>query len=115
MTDAETPTNTVEVDFSEERPPITRREAPFCHHWRIELDEKTRMCLCLTCGGWLTPWEYLWAVARRDENLAARGNRYESEAKALTDRIEELKKEERNIKARVKRAAGNLPLGLLPA
>lgn len=79
-----------------------------CRHMQVIADEKTRSLICESCGTVIDPFEYLWAIACKDDRLDYRKTRLEKEIKKLMPELEDLKRQERNIKARVRTAKAKL-------
>ena len=86
--------------------PVTTRKAPYCKHQHVYLDQKTRLCECRECGATIDPFDFLWSWAMGTEKIENTRKRLEAESERLTKHVKELKKEERNAKART----GQIPL-----
>jgi len=84
-------------------PEFPSREQSSCHHSNIVVVEDQRLLLCKDCQLWIDPFEYLLRWAARDWAAAKRVIEYRQDLEKLITRIRQLKKEERNIKARLRR------------
>lgn len=74
-----------------------------CGHHQILLDQGRRMIECSKCGQVIDPFEYLLDWAYGDRNLNYIRSRIREEIKEIHPILEELKKDERNTRARIKR------------
>lgn len=79
-----------------------------CKHYSIEIDEQRREITCTRCGATLDPFDWLLAVALREENIAQRANWMEVEIRSARKGLAALKKEERLTKARLRNARRQL-------
>jgi len=84
-----------------------------CSHYRILVDVETRTIECEQCGAIVDPFDFLYRIAKEQLDLDERKKILQLDIDKLkqetTDRlvkIEELKKEERNVKARLRRFKG---------
>lgn len=86
---------------------ISREKEPnYCRHRRLELDTDARRVYCRDCGDEVPAFDALDSFRRVYQGYTQRIRQAQAEAQALEARIEELKRRERNAKARVKRAEG---------
>ncbi len=83
---------------------VQKPDKAFCRHQRVELDEKNRTIECGDCGTLLEPfdWALRWADKLSRENQQVIQMR--KERASLLKSLEVLRLEERNTKARLKRA-----------
>lgn len=82
----------------------TQREPRSCAHTRSWVDEAARKLKCRDCEVDLDPIDVLATLACRREQLVHHGMRLRSEVEHLSERVEELKREERNAKSRIRNA-----------
>lgn len=68
-------------------------------------DEKFRVLECERCGAIIDPFDYLMKIARDNDMYWNMKQEYRKQATELAAKVEELKREERNLKARIKRKA----------
>lgn len=90
----------------EELPVRTKREARTCWHRQhgTFVAESARAVTCRGCGAALDPIEVLAWIAHDRENLVHAGRCLRSERDYLEQEVEKLKRQERNAKARIRRA-----------
>lgn len=105
----------VEVDFKPRQPsdgeldPLLRVkrkwETPGCHHeaGAFIVDEALRRVTCKVCGETLDPIQALLDLARRWESYRNQLGMLANETKRRAAHVEELKREEANLRGRVKR------------
>lgn len=78
-----------------------KREGPYCFHRQYQLDEGSRTVACGRCGTPLDAFQVLLDYAHGERHW-----RYvDGEARDAAKRLEELKAEERRVKARTKNAS----------
>ena len=87
-------------------PPLVNQRTNLCCHWvhTAAVDIGSRSVVCSECGAELDPYDVLVRLARDGTKLVEARKRL----RALTKRIEELRAEERRVKARVKRWRGQV-------
>lgn len=73
----------------------------FCQHWQMEIDEGKRTLTCKTCGALLDPFDVHLQYARRERSWRY----WDGQRKEAEQRVEELKAEEKRIKARMANAS----------
>ena len=95
-------TNLIQFELSK-IPARPSRTKDFCRHLYVVVCEKTRMLECDKCGQVIDPFDYMWEWANCDRNLAGQRDIMKKEIKRLNADLAELKKDERNTKARLKR------------
>jgi len=91
------------IRFDPDRAPIRIREAKWCKHPRIIVCEKSRSLECDACGAAIDPFDFMLRWAKGDRCLEARKRQLEDEVKRISGSLEELKREEKNLKARLRR------------
>ena len=81
-----------------------KQEVDYCNHaGTILIDEHFRILECEGCGKKIDPFEYLLKIARENDMYWDMRKRYKKEAQEVHARLQELKREEKNTKARIKR------------
>lgn len=94
------------VTFADSKPP----GAPYyCRHEQIRLDRHLRVVECAVCGAVLDPFDYLVTEACAMREGWRRHKEVRASLLELIERVDALKKEEKRLKAAVKRAADKLP------
>ena len=98
--------NVVHLDL--EKAPSVRREKqdPFgCRHrGALLVSERRRVVVCQLCEEDLDPIDALIIISQHWERYAQSIERFKLESQRRYDAVEEAKREERNAKARAKRA-----------
>src|SRR5579862_4512772 len=84
-------------------PVVRRPRAKFCRHHRFQLDGGSRRVYCGDCEQEVDAYEALDIMANMFERVNGRYKRAAIEARRIEVRLEELKRQERNAKARVRR------------
>jgi len=101
---AELPEQTLIV----EKPPAGKKM--YCQHGKLSIDPHERRISCAECGQALDPFDYLLTSAVVI-NRAWKDHSYvKRELCDIQDRITELKKEERRLKAQIKRHADKIAI-----
>jgi hypothetical protein len=90
------------------------RSAPFgrsCDHRRagVTVDEQARTVRCRGCQVEMDPIAVLGSLAHQRENLVHAGFRLRDEVESLSTRVERLRKDETNVKARIRAAKKRAP------
>jgi hypothetical protein len=85
-----------------------RSEKHFCSHLKVFVVEHSRCLECQLCGATIDPFDFLWKWANRRLNFHQTQQALKDESKALRVEIEDLKRQERNIKSRIKRAKAKI-------
>lgn len=80
------------------------RRPKFCRCVRFELDEGERRVYCRDCGKEKPAFDALMVLRHEFEKWKETRDRAKGEAKAAQERVEELKREERNTKGRLRTA-----------
>lgn len=81
---------------------------PMCKHMKVLVDEQSRMIECRSCNAVIDPFDFLWRWANKRLRFHRTVAHLSDERKELTKMIDELKRQERNAKGRLKRAEGKL-------
>lgn len=101
---AETGTTFEVIDGGAGDESIRRRPAGACRHRRSrELVASSRRAFCGDCGAELDLFDLLLDVVRRRERYAAGARRAREEMKEVEARLDDLKRREKNARARVRR------------
>lgn len=82
---------------------VTLKRSGWCRHKPCTIDSDRRKITCNACEAQLDPFDVLLAVARDLDQYKASRAMYEKDAKRAFNRLEELKRQERNAKARLRR------------
>lgn len=107
MSDEIPPDNVVEL---RPQPPTVEvvRGGGQCFHKQVTVDEQARKVHCARCGDEMDPFRALLDFAQRMQLEGGWLKRLRTEKRSVATRVEELKREERNAKARLKRAHAKL-------
>ena len=75
-------------------PPLQRARwmKQTCAHAQVELDEKSRVCVCLKCGKPVDPFEVLLSIERRWATITSETRAAEREVQRLEEQVEQRKK-----------------------
>lgn len=76
---------------------------PWCGHQRVTLDTETRRVHCRECGREVDAFDALHTIARDGERWLEQRDELRRQARRAADDLEELKRDERNAKARKRR------------
>ena len=91
--------NITSADFGKSNIDVKKRVV-ICRHTNVELDEESRRVFCAICNTELDPFTVLLSFALKERSL-----KYSQEKlSALKTKIDELKREERNVKNRISAA-----------
>ena len=88
-----------------DNPPLLITQARPCSCSGAYIDPKTRELTCRKCGERLDPVEFILQIAHRDRHLLYAWDRARKDLAALTEKVESLKREEENLRARIRRAS----------
>ena len=83
--------------------PVRTGERTWCQHDQVTVDEVCRRVYCRNCGREVDAFGALLKFARRYESYERRVRELKREAAAVGQRVTDLKREERNAKARARR------------
>ncbi|KKM92534.1 hypothetical protein LCGC14_1217630 [marine sediment metagenome] len=95
--------NIIQFKPDDRRPITIKRRKGICHHNHVMLNEQTRMVECEDCDQIIDPYDYMYGWACGDRHLSSLRKQLRKEIKKLSVKFEALKREERNIKARIRR------------
>lgn len=79
-----------------------------CLHDRTTVYENARELVCRDCGAVLDPVDFLVRLARVRAHEVSRVQRLRAEERRLLERVDDLKREERNAKGRLRTAERRL-------
>lgn len=97
------------IKFDPEYIPLTPKQGGrYCRHPALYVVQESRHLECQLCGTIVDPFDFLFRWACRDYHLEITRKRLERQCRALTVELEDLKRQERNIKARIKRAKSSV-------
>lgn len=92
------------IEFDSLQPPVAVKERERnCSHPAILLDPGYRVVECEKCKEIIDPFDYLVEWANNDRNLNTMRKRIKAEIKRRSKILEELKRQERNLKARIRK------------
>ncbi len=74
-----------------------------CRCTEVLVDEETRSLECQRCSKTIDPFDYLWKYAMKQQRIVFNLSSAEHENERLNKSVTELKRQERNIKARIRR------------
>lgn len=97
--------NVVRPDFGDPRMVIDRTGGNFCQHYFVVLRHHSRTVICRQCKEAVDPFDMLVTIARRWETVTWE----EKKLSELEASIAELKREESNIKGRLRNAHKGAP------
>lgn len=101
------------IDGGGDDPPLVRRprDRRCSHNQRFEVSETTRRVYCGDCDQEVDAIDVLLNLARRRERLVHAAKSAKAEARRVEARLEDLKREERNARARLARLQQRIPAG----
>lgn len=103
-TDADAPLRT--------RPRDPDAREVYCRHLRLELDMKPRRVYCRDCAQEIPAFDALNTLRGEWESYVTARRTAKRQARAANERLAELQRQERNVKARVRRLRSRLPPSL---
>lgn len=74
-----------------------------CAHNHMLADEHHKVLECEKCGFVMSAWEYVWKIAKKEENIFNHLKYTKYEQVRLNDEITELKRVKRNLQVQVNR------------
>lgn len=92
------------ADVPEQKLLVERQPYNFCDHDKISLDEHRRVVKCASCDKVYDPFDFLHKEACRLDVAWRNYAQTRKELSELIDRVDNLKKEEARLKARIKTA-----------
>lgn len=81
-----------------------KQNTAICRHWNVNIDEKNRSISCRKCGTIIDPFGYLLQWAEEERQTELNLICLKQDEKRLKKGIEELRAEEKRIKARIRNA-----------
>lgn len=94
----------ISLEFDPDKIPATpRHRKGYCCHSHVTVCEKTRMLECQNCGAIIDPFDFMWEWACKDRNLQYVRKELKKDIERLSTQLKELKRQERNTKARIRR------------
>lgn len=98
------------IPLHPERPPLdVKRSKPTgCYHRQVLVHEEPREVRCQSCNALLDPFDVIMEYAERERRFHFASEYRQKKQRELEQRIEALKREERNTKARLNRARSKL-------
>ena len=94
----------IRPDFSRKLCLTPKPREGCCNHSRVRVCQKTRMLKCQQCNAVIDPFDFMWEWANRDRRLEMDIKFLMKSIEKLRVELKELKRQERNIKARIRRA-----------
>lgn len=91
-------------EVPEQKLSVERQPYNFCNHDKISLDEHRRVVKCAQCDKVYDPFDFLHKEAQRLDVVWRDYAHTRRSLNELIDRVDNLKKEEARLKARVKTA-----------
>jgi hypothetical protein len=85
------------------------RHGKYCRHRRPEVCREERVVTCADCGATLDPFDVLCTQAEHRVRLMFEAKHLQNEIARHRETIVELKRQEQNAKARIRRAAPEPP------
>ena len=93
------------IDFNESKLNlIVKNPEKYCDCVQILIRIEDRTIVCRDCGRVLDPFDYMVTAAEKDYNFYYRNKENYEIRERLIKGIDKLKRKERNIKARIRRA-----------
>jgi hypothetical protein len=92
------------IKFDTIKLPVISKKSTPCNHPQILLDPGYRVVECKKCNQIIDPFDYLMEWANGDRHLNETRKRIKREIRKINENLKLLRKEERNIKARIRRA-----------
>jgi len=90
--------------WKKSEPILEQMASVFCHHRRFNIDTSSRRVYCRDCGQEVDALSALMVFTTEWSHFESGLERMRSQKEELSARVEELKREERNAKARLARA-----------
>ncbi len=80
---------------------LVRASYTGCNCTQILVVEDSRDLQCESCGKIISPFDYLYKYAVKQQKIVWENNHLKNEIKGLSEKVKNLKREERNARARV--------------
>ena len=74
-----------------------------CAHKQMLADDHNKVLECSECGFVMLPWDYVWSMAKKEENLFNHLKYTKMEQVRLDEELKELKRKVNNAKAQLRR------------
>jgi ribosomal protein S27AE len=74
-----------------------------CSHSQMLADEHHKVLECEKCGFVMSAWEYVWQIAKKEENIFNHLKYTKYEQVRLNDEVTELKRIKHNLQSQVNR------------
>lgn len=84
-------------------PITTEKVENECQCYAFTIVEASRMLVCKACGRVTDPFDYIWERAVKDEQYEFQARLLWEEAQETRKQLEVLRRQEQNVKARIKR------------
>lgn len=84
-----------------------RRGGYFCNHGHVNIVQKCRHVECRHCGQVIDAFDFLWQFCTKEDRLNTSVKSLKQQIMALNAELGELKRDERNTRARLKRLRSN--------
>ena len=109
-TDEDTPVIPIRGETTEDAGVRILPAPPVCLHWRFGLHEETRRVTCGRCGREVDAFDALMSLSLEVDRYVHRLERLKGDERLVQARVDDLRRQERNVKARVRRLkAGDDP------
>ena len=102
--------NIVSIDFGRQVSFERRYEPRFCRHRAKWIDQASRKVGCSNCGEELDPFNELVSISSEWATYKRAGEEYKKDCLAVQERLVDLQRQERNAKARLKKAENRDPV-----
>ena len=86
---------------------VKKQEFNRCRHAQMLADEHHKVLECEKCGYIMSAWDYIWQIAKQEENLFTHLKYTKMEQIRLNEDLKELKRKINNAKAQLRRATQN--------
>ena len=88
---------------------LVEHNSIFCTHGSVRIDGHSRSIACVKCGANIDPFDFLEKSAKTIERAWASYKYAKKAEEEVNERIELLKKQEKNLRAQVQRLQGKVP------
>ena len=82
---------------------FTIRGSGYCRHRETIVDPDKRLVTCKQCGTVMDPFDVLLRLSRMEREWTRNAKRLKGEAAKAAVKLKELRRQERNVRARLKR------------
>lgn len=101
-------TQIIHIEEAKKGLTIKKNENYCSHSATVLVDEQNRTLECEQCGQILDPFSYMMGIARGNDHAFDRRSKLQKGIRELSEKVEELKRQERNTKARLRRAKSKI-------